>query len=80
MLAVEGLAEGELASNILVKVWHEEAAVVDADFLRDEFVQQGVHPQERRAVLFRFDRQVVNFIRIDFEIEELNVVVLENLL
>ena len=40
----------------------------------------NLHPQERGPVLFRLDGQVVNFIGIVVQIEQLNVVVLEDLL
>jgi hypothetical protein len=58
----------------------KKAAVIDANFLGNELVEQLVHPQNRLAVLFRFDGQVVHFFRIALQIEKLDVVFPENLL
>jgi hypothetical protein len=61
-------------------VRREKTTIVDADFLGDELVQQGVHPQQRRPVLLWFDGQVVSFIGIVLQIEKLDVVVFEDLI
>ena len=55
-------------------------AVVDADFLSHKPVQQVVHPQERRLVLLPVNREVVRFVGVALQIEQLDVVVLVDLL
>src|SRR5262249_21106473 len=57
----------------------QKPAVVDADFLGDEIVEQAVHPQDELFVLLWCESQVVHFVRVFLQIEELDVVVLENL-
>src|SRR5262249_46672815 len=57
----------------------QKPAVVDADFLGDEIVEQAVHPQDELFVLLWCESQVVHFVGITLQIEKLDVVVLENL-
>src|SRR6516225_3063599 len=56
----------------------EKAAIVDADLLCHQIVQQLIHPQNRRPVLLRLKRQVVHFLEVALQIEQLNVIVPEN--
>src|SRR5580698_9024665 len=58
----------------------EKCAVVDTDFGRDEVVEQSVHAQNRFAVFLRRKDQVMHFMRVGAQVEELHVVVLENFL
>jgi len=58
----------------------EKAAIVDADFLCHEIVQQLIHPQNRRPVLLRLKDQVVHFLGVALQIEKLNVIVPEDFL
>src|SRR5262245_8510833 len=57
----------------------QKPAVVDADFLGDEIVEQAVHPQDELFVLLWSESQVVHFVGVILQIEKLNVVVLEKL-
>src|SRR5262247_878677 len=57
----------------------QKPAVVDADFLGDEIVEQAVHPQDELFVLLCCESQVVHFVGIILQIEKLDVVVLEKL-
>ena len=64
-----------LSVSFRANVLWEKAAIVDADFLCHEIVQQLIHPQNRRPVLLRLKRQVVHFLGVALQIEKLNVIV-----
>src|SRR6516165_12751129 len=71
---------GQEAFSFRANVLWEKAAIVDADFLCHEIVQQLIHPQNRRPVLLRLKDQVVHFLGVALQIEKLNVIVPEDFL
>src|SRR5271154_5301913 len=58
----------------------QETTVIFADFLGDEFVQQGVHAQYDILILFRIEGEIVCLERVVRQVKELEVVVAQNLL
>src|SRR3954453_4362929 len=58
----------------------QKLTVIDADFTRDQLVEQCIHPQQRVAVAGGVNGEIVHLVWIGIEIEKLHVVVLEDLL